>query len=234
MHFTKRRRLRTKSETTYIKTLDKVETKLQRMKEQVEAIRWFYDNDNLLESYKQALKLEELSEETVLLTRVLPAYTGAANAMVEVDKIVSNTIPVKIGFTAEGWFSIRIPALLPKKALGSADYIRSYLYPAMRRFCEGKPPVRFKDCVIVYRHVYDKSRPEREMRDHDNIEINMVTDIIAMYMLPDDNPAVCSHYYCSAAGCEDHTEVLVIPKREFSRWMAEEKGFDLCVNTLDR
>jgi len=223
-----------KSETAYIKTLDKVETKLHRMKELVEAIRWFYDNDNLPESYKQALKLEELSEEAVLLTRVLPAYTGAVNAMVEVDKIVSNTIPVKIGFTAEGWFSVRIPALLPKKASGSADYIRSYLYPAMRRFFEGKPPVRFKDCVIVYRHVYDQSRPEREMRDHDNIEINMVTDIIAMYVLPDDNPAVCSHYYCSAAGCEDRTEVYVIPKHEFPRWMAEEKGFDLCVNTLDR
>ncbi|MBR4054705.1 MAG: hypothetical protein IKK06_07905 [Clostridia bacterium] len=200
-----------------------METKLQRMKEQADAIRWFYDNDNLLESYKQALKLEELSEEAVLLTRVLPAYTGAVNAIVEVDKIVSDTIPVKIGFTAEGWFSVRIPALLPKKASGSADYIRSYLYPAMRRFFEGKPPVRFKDCVIVYRHVYDQSRPEREMRDHDNIEINMVTDIIAMYVLPDDNPAVCSHYYCSAAGCEDRTEVFVIPKREFSRWMAEEK-----------
>ena len=234
MYFTQRRRLRTKSETTYIKTLDKVEIKLQRMKEQAEAIRWFYDNDNLPESYKQALKLEELSEEAVLLTRILPAYTGAVNAMVEVDKIVSNTIPVKIGFTAEGWFSVRIPALLPKKASGSADYIRSYLYPAMRRFCEGKPPVRFKDCVIVYRHVYDQSRPEREMRDHDNIEINMVTDIIAMYVLPDDNPAVCSHYYCSAAGCEDRTEVYVIPKHEFSRYMEEEKGFDLCVNTLDR
>lgn len=204
------------------------------MKEQAEAIRWFYDNDNLPESYKQALKLEELSEEAVLLTRVLPAYTGTVNAIVEVDKIVSDTIPVKIGFTAEGWFSVRIPALLPKKASGSADYIRSYLYPAMRRFFEGKPPVRFKDCVIVYRHVYDQSRPEREMRDHDNIEINMVTDIIAMYVLPDDNPAVCSHYYCSAAGCEDRTEVYVIPKHEFSRWMAEEKGFDLCVNTLDR
>lgn len=234
MYFTRRRRLRTKRETAYIKTLDKVETKLQRMKEQVKAIRWFYDNDNLPESYKQALKLEELSEETVLLTRVLPAYTGAVNAIVEVDKIVSDTIPVKIGFTAEGWFSVRIPALLPKKASGSADYIRSYLYPAMRRFFEGKPPVRFKDCVIVYRHVYDKSRPEREMRDHDNIEINMVTDIIAMYVLPDDNPAMCSHYYCSAAGCGDRTEVYVIPKHEFSRWMAEEKGFDLCVNTLDR
>lgn len=212
-----------KNETTYMKTLSKVETKIKRMKEQADSVRWFYDNGNLEESYKRALKLEEISEEMVLLTRVLPAYTGAANALAEVDEVISKTIPVEIGFTAEGWFSVRIPALLPKKASGSADYIRSYLYPAMRIFFEGKPPIRFKDCVVAYRHVYDRSRPERAMRDHDNIETNMVTDIIAMYVLPDDSPAVCSHYYCSAAGCEDRTELYVIPKHDFPMWMVEEK-----------
>lgn len=212
-----------KNETTYMKTLGKVETKLKRMKEQADSVRWFYDNGNLEESYKRALKLEEISEEMVLLTRVLPAYTGAANALAEVDEIISETIPVEIGFTAEGWFSVRVPALLPKKASGSADYIRSYLYPAMRKFFEGKPPIRFKDCVVAYRHVYDRSRPERAMRDHDNIETNMVTDIVAMYVLPDDSPAVCSHYYCSAAGCEERTEVYVIPKHDFPMWMVEEK-----------
>lgn len=212
-----------KNETTYMKTLSKVDAKIKRMKEQADSVRWFYDNGNLEESYKRALKLEEISEEMVLLTRVLPAYTGAANALAEVDEVISKTIPVEIGFTAEGWFSVRIPALLPKKASGSADYIRSYLYPAMRKFFEGKPPIRFKDCVVAYRHVYDRSRPERAMRDHDNIETNMVTDIVAMYVLPDDSPAVCSHYYCSAAGCEDRTELYVIPKHDFPMWMVEEK-----------
>ena len=163
-----------KTETTYIKTLGKVEAKLSRMKEQAAAVRWFYENGNLPESYNRALRLEELSEQAVLLTRVLPAYTGAAGATAQTDAIISDTIPVEIGFTAEGWFSIRIPALLPKKASGSADYIRSYLYPAMRKFFEGKPPIRFRDCVLAYRHVYDRSRPERAMRDHDNIETNMV------------------------------------------------------------
>ena len=151
------------------------------------------------------------------------AATGAAGATIQTDAIISDTIPVEVGFTAEGWFSIRIPALLPKKASGSADYIRSYLYPAMRKFFEGKPPVRFRDCVLAYRHVYDRSRPERAMRDHDNIETNMVTDILALYVLPDDHPAVCSHYYCSAAGSEDRTEVYVIPKHDFPVWMVEEK-----------
>lgn len=199
-----------KGETTYMKTLGKVEAKLSRMKEQAAAVRWFYENGNLPESYNRALRLEELSEQAVLLTRVLPAYTGAAGATAQTDAIISDTIPVEVGFTAEGWFSVRIPALLPKKASGSADYIRSYLYPAMRKFFEGKPPVRFRDCVLAYRHVYDRSRPERAMRDHDNIETNMVTDILALYVLPDDHPAVCSHYYCSAAGSEDRTEVYVM------------------------
>ena len=116
-----------KAETTYMKTLGKVEAKLSRMKEQAAAVRWFYENGNLPESYNRALRLEELSEQAVLLTRVLPAYTGAAGATAQTDAIISNTIPVEVGFTAEGWFSVRIPALLPKKASGSADYIRSYL-----------------------------------------------------------------------------------------------------------
>ena len=163
-----------KTETTYIKTLGKVEAKLSRMKEQAAAVRWFYENGNLSESYNRSLRLEELSEQAVLLTRVLPAYTGATGATAQTDAIISDTIPVEVGFTAEGWFSVRIPALLPKKASGSADYIRSYLYPAMRKFFEGKPPVRFRDCVLAYRHVYDRSRPERAMRDHDNIETNIV------------------------------------------------------------
>ena len=82
--------------------------------------------------------------------------------------------------------------------------------------------MRYQDCVLIYRHVYDRARPERKMRDHDNIEINMVSDIVAMYVMPDDSPAVCSHYYCSTAGQEERTEVYVVPKKEFPIWLAME------------
>ena len=203
--------------TTYMKTLGKVEAKLSRMKEQAAAVRWFYENGNLLESYNRALRLEKLSEQTVLLT---PCPSGLHRSSRGNNSNGCDHIRIRFLLklvTAEGWFSIRIPALLPKKASGSADYIRSYLYPAMRKFFEGKPR------VLAYRHVYDRSRPERSMRDHDNIETNMVTDILALYVLPDDHPAVCSHYYCSAAGSEDRTEVYVIPKHDFPVWMVEEK-----------
>ncbi len=45
-----------KAETTYMKTLGKVEAKLSRMKEQAAAVRWFYENGNLPESYNRALR----------------------------------------------------------------------------------------------------------------------------------------------------------------------------------
>ena len=173
-------------------------------------------------AYEQAMRLEETAERLVLLTRVLPAYTGSDVARLEVDNTMKLCIPVDMGFTAEGWFRLCIPALLPKKGGGSADYIRSFLYPAMQEYFQGKEPVRFEDCVLVYRHVYDRERPERRMRDHDNIETNMVSDIVAMYVMPDDAPSVCSHYECSIMGEDDHTEVYVVPRMDFPQWLLQE------------
>lgn len=77
---------------------------------------------------------------------------------------------------------------------------------------------------MIFRHVYDRQRPERLKRDHDNIEVNKVADIVAMYVLPDDKPKICSHYYCSAAASEDRTEVYVVPKYDFPMWFVEEKA----------
>ena len=93
----------------------------------------------------------------------------------------------------------------------------------MHRFFRGKDPVRYNKCVLIYRHVYSRDRPERQWRDHDNIEINLVTDIVALYVMPDDGPKVCCHYYCSAAGSEERTEVYVVSREDFHAWLETEK-----------
>ena len=154
----------------------------------------------------------------------------------DVETITAANVPVEIGFTAEGWFSVRLPLLLPKKERGSAEYVRSILLPALRTFFADRPPVRLDNCVLIYRHVYAEDRPERQRRDHDNIEINMVSDCIALYAMTDDAPGLCSHYYCSdAPGLCSHyycstsatverTEVYVVPQREFAAWLEAEKA----------
>ena len=211
-------------ENSFIKVLDKVELAKRSLEAQMAYVRRFYQDADLQAAYDAALQLEEISEKLVLFTRRLPAYTGSPAAEPAVENCMAESIPVEIGFTVEGWFALRIPALLPKKASGSADYVRSFLYPAMRRFFQAQPPVRYRDCVLVYRHVYSRDRPERRYRDHDNIEVNMVSDIVALYVMPDDSPKVCSHYYCSVSGADDRTEVYVVPKEDFLLWLVTERA----------
>lgn len=209
---------------SFIKVLDKAELARRNLEAQFAYVRHFYQDSNLQSAYDAALQLEAISEKLVLLTRRLPAYTGHPMAEAAVESCMADSIPVEIGFTAEGWFTLRIPALLPKKTSGSADYVRSFLYPAMRKFFQTQPSVRYRDCVLIYRHVYRKDRPERKKRDHDNIEINMVSDIVALYVMPDDGPEVCAHYYCSVSGTDDRTEVYVVSKKDFPLWLVAERA----------
>ncbi|MCL2816249.1 MAG: DUF6100 family protein [Oscillospiraceae bacterium] len=197
------------------------EKQLKKMQESMEAIKQNLEAGDIEGAYKKSFDFAAAAEKLTLISRQLPAYTGNPQAQKMSEKIITDNIPVRIGFTYEGWFGVIIPALLPKKQKGSVDYIREYLYLAMGEFFRGKPPVRYTDSVIIFRHIYQHNRPERHYRDHDNIEVNIVTDIIAHYVLFDDSPRHCSNYYCSAPGYENRTEVFVVPKSEFITWIAD-------------
>ena len=203
-------------------TLDRIERGLMEMLTEIARVRLRKQLELREALQLSLLQLEDQSERMTLLTRALPCYTGSGTAPDEVDEIIREVVPVEMGFTEEGWFCLRIPMLLPRKEYGSVSYIRGFLYPAMRAFFLKQPPVRYPKCVIIYRHVYARNRPERQYRDHDNIEINAVTDIVAFYTMPDDNPAVCRHFYCSAAGDPERTEVYVVPQEDFIRWQLQE------------
>lgn len=209
--------------SSFARTLAKLEGQLKKLDIAAKNTRCMYEGGNMELAYDVAMRLADICERMTLLTRALPAYTGNPMAAAEMEKLVAQRIPVDIGFTIEGWFCVRIPLLLPKKAEDSVSYVRGFLYPAMREFFEAKPPVRYRDCVLIYRHVYDERRPERQHRDHDNVEINMVSDIIALYTMEDDAPSSCRHYYCSAAGSVERTEVYVVPAADFPSWLITEK-----------
>ena len=174
-------------------------------------------------AYRMAEQLAEACEQAVLLARSLPACTGRPHVFWEGGPERESPTPVEMGFTKEGWFSLRMPMLLPKKESGSAAYVRMLLLPALRRFFQGRQPLRISPCVLVYRHVYAKDRPDRALRDHDNIETNMASDCVALYAMEDDSPAACSHYECSAKGTEERTEIYVVPEGEFAKWLLSEK-----------
>jgi len=165
------------------KELTYAEKQLRKTQELMETMKRKLENGDIEGTYNSALFFADASEKFTLTARQLPAYTGNPQAQKMCNQIIADNIPVNIGFTPEGWFGVIIPTLLPKKQKGSVDYIRDYLYLAMKEFFRGRNPVRYTECVLIYRHIYRYDRPERRYRDHDNIEINAVTDIIALYVL---------------------------------------------------
>ena len=211
-------------QSDFLRGVDKAADRLKSAQVTLERIRWYASEGDMTQAFVASFALEADIEKLALLTRALPAYTGHPRAAELTDKLLEDVVPVGIGFTPEGWFCLRLPMLLPKKGSGSPSYIRDFLYPAMRRFFDRKLPVSYPDCVLIFRHVYDHRRPERSYRDHDNIEVNMVADIVAMYVLPDDAPLRCAHYYCSAAGDQDRTEVYVVPCGELTAWIHAAKS----------
>ncbi len=168
---------------------------------------------------ESAFELACLCESLTLRARELPCEYGRPMFYAANKEFVRNPFHCEIGYTPEGWFRLVIPMLLPKKSpRRNVEYIRDSLYPPMVDFFRNHPGERLDDCVIVFRHVYDRTTPEKQYRDHDNIEVKQVTDIVAFFTMKDDGPGVCSHYYCTAAGETNFTQVYVVPRCEFELW----------------
>lgn len=177
-------------------------------------------------------KAFELSKEAnhcvgnlMVNARYLAIITGDPSAVREFERVLLEEVPIEMGYTEQGWFLLKMPRILPRKEKGSIKDLRILLDAAFRRYPLKFPDVPlFSECVIAYRHVYDEDLPEQQWRDHDNIELNFVTDIVAQYVMEDDAPKKCHHHYMSSAGSEAHTEVYVVPKNEFIKW------FDLALD----
>ena len=160
----------------------------------------------------------EQKESSTLLCRALPIYSPNPLTREKVTKALTDATSARCGYTEGGWFCAIIPTLLPKKRKSSTDYIKEIMYASLERFFMNRPVQRFGKCTIVFRHVYDRNNPLRAWRDHDNIEIKTVIDAIALFIMEDDSPHVCQHFYCSAEGNCDKTEVYVVPQDEFILW----------------
>ena len=90
-------------------------------------------------------------------------------------------------------------------------------------FSEDRPVKIDEPATIIFRHNYSFDTPEKEYRDHDNIEINVVVDLLALYILIDDAPLRLRHYYLSVPSDENVTEIYVLPNRKFLQY-AEQLG----------
>ena len=212
-------------QSAFLEAARKIVPQNKKVQDALNKVLSFCDAGQFEEAYAASLDLVHPTEKLAILTRALPFFSGHPLSSDHIEENILRSVTVDIGMTKERWFKMSFPSLLPKKESGSAEYVRGFLYPAMRRYFSRNPRIRFSDSVIIFRHIYDRHRPEREYRDHDNIELNAVVDVLAVYLMEGDAPLRCFHYYCTAAGDSDQTEVMVLPKEDFLRWLVGEKTY---------
>lgn len=207
--------------TPFEENLNRASGRLRKAESALGVINTLVNAGNIEAAYQAAFIFAHECEQLTLQARLLPAYTGNPRYHDDMALDTTTNVPIRIGFTIQGWFGVHLPALLPKKEKGSPDYLRAPLYRALGEFIQNVQtdmPVRTGSCVIVFRHRYDRTRPERRARDHDNIEVNVIVDVIALFLLHDDSPLLCDHHYCTVMGDRDETEIYIIPREEFPQW----------------
>lgn len=194
---------------------------IKKAEDSLKKIDTMIAQDNKEGLLEELFNYENLCEKIVNNGRLLPIMSGR-NA----KDIINNTIieenNLNIEYTQEGWFYVKIPSLLPKKEKGDPSYIRTTLNVGMKDFFSKNEKKKFEsNVVMIFKHNYSKERTYREYRDHDNIELNSVVDMIALYVLIDDSPMKAKHFYCSAIEDTDSTEVFIIPQTDLKKWLTK-------------
>lgn len=152
------------------------------------------------------------------LARTLPFAIPIDHPMQKIEDLISERVSVEYN---NDIISVSMPCLLPKKEKGNPIYIRAILNSAISKYQSANNiPLIDEPVVLVVNHNYSRLRTEREYRDHDNIEINAVVDVMALYFLVDDGPMICSHFYTSSISEEDATVIHLVPARIFGEWIS--------------
>ena len=144
---------------------------LATCKERLEQAAYLYKAGKEAEANEILQEISVLGSKITIRQREMLMDSGIPTAREDVEKIIAETHPMEIGFTPEGWFGIRMEPLAKTKDTASKEYIRGIIYPAMRRFFADKATVRYPDCTLIFRHVYDRNIPNAQFRDYDNVEV---------------------------------------------------------------
>jgi len=104
---------------------------------------------------------------------------------------------------------IELPLLLPKRGTG-ASFITEPLHDMLSLEDSYK---RFKDCTVVFRHIYGGEKKIADIRDHDNIESRAVLNVIERYFLTSDSGYYCTNIQTTELGRSSKTIIHLLSGR---------------------
>lgn len=199
--------------------IDRCIEDLKDLKEQLEGLKQIDPMEQFEEYKEMTLAASMKAEAATIKTRGLVVESTFYSKQ-EYYKRIAKTQGITI--TSEhGWIKIVMPFLLPSKRSKkyNCDLLIDPLDYALRAFAKEFPVKKYEDCILAFRHIYTKEFPDRAIRDHDNIEIKKVIDVITSHLMVDDSGRFCSHFYTSAVGEKEVTEVYVMNKNGLKYWL---------------
>lgn len=198
--------------------------KNHQLKSYLEKTRMFYDNKEMESLYEKVAQCTKMSSDlTQSIRKLLISFGDPKGFEILRDTLESGDIvegeSERIEFETlrpEG-IKIILPRLLPKrinykdiknKSVENLDYIRCSYIGAFSSYFADKNFV-FDDRVVIYfKHIYSS---DHYMKDDDNYDYKIITDMITQYVLIDDNPKYCTKVIDYGYGNSNHTEVSIFP-----------------------
>lgn len=121
-----------------------------------------------------------------------------------------------------GVLQIILPCLLPKrKQRHSTEYLTDPLYFSLSRYADGHMLPMYKHCVVCFCHIYSKELPVGRIRDYDNLEMKQLLDVLATFIMEDDNGLLVDAYNTTELGEKDCTCICVMDRFRFTKWLEE-------------
>ena len=150
-------------------------------------------------------KLVSKSHELAIECRKLYTSSSANRSNLECIKSLYG-IGYKYKHNPTG-FTFEMPTLLPGRS--DKTFIIEPLDEFLRLYTRDMPT--FRQCTIIFRHVYKEETFIRDVRDHDNIEYRSVMNVIERYLLTSDSAYYCTNVQISETGTEDKTIITILP-----------------------
>ena len=99
----------------FIKTLEKVKALRDNLDEHIEITSQLWEDGKSSDAYYYSSEIYHECQKILVNAASLVSCAGNTNAVSDVGKFIKSAVPVEVGYTEEGWFCVRFPALLPKK-----------------------------------------------------------------------------------------------------------------------
>lgn len=177
--------------------------------------------------FKKTWEIVGQSERLTQQIRSIPIEYGQNNAYQLLKEHLSGSDVSKIDFEQMEHNALRIilPELAPRRFnprkhdeqfLENIDYIRSSYAEQFRNFFSGKKIFYKERVVILYKNYFESAD---RMIDDDNFNYKLLTDMIAEYILHDDNPKYCMKVFDYGIAEDNHTEILIFPVTEWTKYI---------------